>query len=127
MLATMQATLLIRTRLVRAGVAPLRRAGMLTPYLAQLIAEDVRRAGPHGRVEIRIETDCDETAVAEMRERFASLGGVRIVQRRSGEVRRVPHSPLAAASRPRAARAEIHILTLMLRRRCVPDGAAAGG
>ena len=83
MLVAMQRTPLIRTCLVRGRMATLHRAGMLTPYLAQLIADDVRRAGPHARLEIRIETDCDEATTAEVRERFAALDGVRVVLRRA--------------------------------------------
>jgi hypothetical protein len=93
--AGMKGMPLVRTRLVRPGVASLHRAGILTPYLAEVIVEDMRRAGPHVRLEIQVGADCDAEAVSLVRQRFGSLGAVHVVQRRDRRARAV--RPDAAA------------------------------
>ena len=69
--------------LVHARVGALHRIGPLTPYLAQLIIDDVRRRGPGVRVEILVGTDLDASELETVRERLAALGtrGVLVLRR----------------------------------------------
>jgi hypothetical protein len=69
---------LVRARIVRESpVRPgiLHRAGYLTPYLLQTIADDVRRGG---RVEVEVAAEADETALAWARDCCAALRAARI-------------------------------------------------
>ena len=87
------------TPLIHARVGRVHRSGFLTPYLADLILDDVRRCGPGGRIEIRLPVDADQGSLEALDARLAPLRryGVRIVCRRT----RGPHgaalSPDAAA------------------------------
>jgi len=68
----------------------IRRAGVLSPYAAELLAEDALRAGPGARLEIAVGTG---ESLEEVRRRFAWLGrrGVEVA------VRRTDRSPRRAA------------------------------
>ncbi len=69
--------------LVHARIGALHRIGPLTPYLAQLIVDDVRRHGPGARVDILVGADLDATELETVRERLAGLGsrGVVVLRR----------------------------------------------
>ena len=86
--------LLVRTTpLIHARVGGLQRSGALTPYLAELILDDVRRRGPGGRVEIRLAADADQADLEAVDAHLAPLCryGVLIVCRRT---RRPPGAAL---------------------------------
>ena len=104
-----QATgLLIRARRaaeVRAAEPPLRmwarragksggsleRAGRLTPYAAETIAEDAVRAGHGAQLELRVAASTDDLRLARVQHQFAWLGerAVRVTVRRN-DVRLLP-------------------------------------
>jgi len=85
--------------LIHARVGGLHRTGRLTPYLAELIIDDVRRRGASARVEIRLPVDADQASLAALDERLAHLRrqGVRVVCRRERRPRRTLITPDAAA------------------------------
>ena len=69
---------LVWARVVRPwppGAGTLHRAGYLTPYLVQTIAEDVRRGG---RVEIEVAADVDDAGLQWVRGCCARLRSARI-------------------------------------------------
>src|SRR5436309_9252363 len=70
--------------------AALERAGTLTPYLVEEIAEDALAAGRAARLELTVPADTDDTGVAWLRGQFTGLGtrGVEVTVRRN-----VPASP----------------------------------
>jgi len=78
------------TRLLRARVVGssgcLVRAGSLTPYTLEEVAEDARRAGRGARLEIDLEAP-DDTACSTLAVRFAWLEtyGVAVSVRRAGQ------------------------------------------
>ncbi len=84
--------------LIHARVGGLQRTGYLTPYLAELIIDDVRRRAG-GCVEIRLTADADQATLEALDERLAHLGrhGVRVVCRRARGPRRTAITPDAAA------------------------------
>ena len=66
----------IRARVVSAGdgwSGELRRAGELTPYVAQTIAEDALRAGPGARLEVTVDGDTDDAGLGRVQDQFAWL------------------------------------------------------
>lgn len=69
-----------------AGGGSLERAGALTPYLAQTIAEDAMHAGPGTRVELTVPAHTGPAGLASVEARFAQLGawGVDVRVRRQG-------------------------------------------
>ena len=85
--------------LIHARVGGLHRTGYLTPYLAELIIDDVRRRGAGGCVEIRLTADADQATLDALDERVAHLRrhGVRVVCRRERGPRRTAITPDAAA------------------------------
>jgi hypothetical protein len=87
------------TPLIQARIGALQRTGYLTPYLAELIIDDVRRRGAGARVEIRLGADADQASLDALDERLAPLRryGVRVVCRRERRPRRTALTPDAAA------------------------------
>jgi len=85
--------------LIHARVGGLQRTGYLTPYLAELIIDDVRRRGAGVCVEIRLGADADQASLDALDERLAALRrqGVRVVCRRERRSRRTAITPDAAA------------------------------
>ena len=101
----------------RSGVAPLeawarvvssrgeasgeiQRVGLLTPYTAEMIAEDALRAGRGARLEVAVPPDLSDAGLAEVQDEFAWLGerGVQV------NVRRDQHLGPHRAARPPVAR-----------------------
>jgi len=101
----------------RSGVAPLeawarvvssrgeasgeiQRVGLLTPYTAEMIAEDALRAGRGARLEVAVPPDLSDAGLAQVQDEFAWLGehGVQV------NVRRDQHLGPQRAARPPAAR-----------------------
>ena len=72
----------VRSRVVSGVGAALERAGTLTPYLVEEIAEDALAAGRAARLELTVPADTDDTGVAWLRGQFTGLGtrGVEVVQ-----------------------------------------------
>ena len=83
-----------RTPLIHVRVGRLYRSGALTPYLTELIVDDVRRRGAGGRIEIRLAPSADQADLEAVDARLAPLRryGVHIVCRRA----RRPPAPAAA-------------------------------
>jgi hypothetical protein len=54
------------------GESTFHRGGMLSPYAAEVIAEDALRAGPGARLEITVGTS-DRRTLAAVRRRFCGL------------------------------------------------------
>jgi acyl carrier protein len=78
----------------------LERAGALTPYAAQEIAEDALRAGRGARLEVSVPPGTNDAGVAWVQNQFAWLGnrGVNVVVHRDYQaVAQRPTSPHAAA------------------------------
>jgi len=85
-----------RFRIVCDGAARADHAGPLDPYTVDILVEEVRRAGPHARVEL--EAEREDSIVAAARRRLAARGV-------AVSVRRAPSSPRVwVSSPPRAAR-----------------------
>lgn len=85
----------------RPNDAPLQRAGWLTPYTAQTIAEDALTAGPGTRLELTVPAKLSDLVVTRLQQQFAWLGdrGVSVqVQRESRHGRQQSSRP-----RPHAA------------------------
>jgi acyl carrier protein len=76
-----------------AGAHALERAGRLTPYAVETIADDVRRAGAGGRLELWVTTPVSDVGLARIQERFAWT-------RMRGVELRVGRAPGSAASAP---------------------------
>lgn len=77
----------------------LQRAGWLTPYAAETIAEDALRAGPGARLEVSVPSTVSDTKLALLSDQFAWLGsrGVQVSVRRDHHldptgVRAHPHA-----------------------------------
>ncbi len=73
----LRAGLPVRTRVIAPGRAPdvtLERAGPLTPYTAQNIAEDALRAGRGARLEVIVPARTEDAGVAAVEAEFAWLG-----------------------------------------------------
>ena len=88
-----------RTPLIHVRVGRLYRSGALTPYLTELIVDDVRRRGAGVFVEIRLGADADQASLDALDERLAALRrqGVRVICRRERRSRRTAITPDAAA------------------------------
>jgi len=83
----------------RPNDAPLQRAGWLTPYTAQTIAEDAITAGPGTRLELTVPAKLSDLVVTRLQQQFAWLGdrGVSVlVQRESAHGRQSRPRPHAA-------------------------------
>jgi len=83
------------------GSAQLQRAGWLTPYTAETIAEDALSAGHGARLEVMVPSNVSDTGMALLQDQFAWLNdrGVQVVIRRDQHLRPTgqrPH-PYAAA------------------------------
>jgi len=75
----------------------IQRAGWLTPYTAETIAEDALRAGRGARLEVAVPSDVSDAGLARLQGEFAWLGerGVQV------SVRREQHrGPASARTRP---------------------------
>lgn len=81
------------------GGSILERAGRLTPYAAEDIAEDALHAGPGARLEMSVPSSTSDGIIARLAEDFAwlELRGVRV------SVHRNPVLDPGAGSRPHAA------------------------
>lgn len=93
----------VRVRVVAApgrGRGDLQRAGWLTPYAVQTIAEDALRGGRGARLEVTVPADVGDAALARLEDQFAWLGEreVRVSVRRDP-----PPGPRGPLSRPDAA------------------------
>jgi acyl carrier protein len=66
----------------------LQRAGFLTPYVAEEIAEDALRAGPGARLEVAAAPTTSDTRLASLGAQFAWLGkrGIQVSVRRDQHV-----------------------------------------
>jgi hypothetical protein len=84
-----------------AASAEIQRAGLLTPYTAETIAEDALRAGRGARLELAVPPDVSDAGLAALQDEFAWLGarGVQVSIRRDEHL-----GPIGQrASRPDAA------------------------
>jgi len=66
----------IRARVVSAGdewAGELRRAGELTPYVAETICDDALRAGPGARLEVMVDAGTDDAGLGCVQDQFAWL------------------------------------------------------
>lgn len=80
------------------GAAPtLERAGPLTPYLAETLADDVLRSGPGTRMEVLVAGPAQEQALRHVWNTFAWLGdrGVQVLVQRERHGTRLHHSSAA--------------------------------
>jgi acyl carrier protein len=80
----------------------IQRAGWLTPYTAENIAEDALRAGRGAHLEVAVPLTASDTVLAELRDEFGWLGdrGVQVTIRRDqhlGPARHAGPRPTAAA------------------------------
>lgn len=83
----------------RPNDAALQRAGWLTPYTAQTIAEDAITAGPGARLELTVPAKLSDLVLTRLQQQFAWLGdrGVSVlVQRESAPGRHSRPRPHAA-------------------------------
>jgi len=90
----------VTARVVRGHPAfgsSLARGAWLTPYMAEILTEDVMRAGPTARLEVTVPSDSSNAAVTSVVEQFAQLRrrGIQVDVRRSGQT-------VTAAERVRA-------------------------
>ncbi len=62
----------------------LERAGLLTPYFAETLADDVLRSGPGARIEVVIPAPAEEEALQHVRDAFSWLAdrGVEVMVQR---------------------------------------------
>lgn len=56
-----------------AGAKPFDRAGVLTPYLAEVLADDMRRHGPGARLDVTVAQPADDGAVVRVRAQLAAV------------------------------------------------------
>ena len=91
----------VRTRVVAAAVSrgAFERAGELTPYAVENIAEDVVRAGRGARLEVTVPASTDDAAVAAILEQLSGLADRDV----KVNLRRDPHWIPAARASVRAA------------------------
>ncbi len=82
------------------AAAEIQRAGWLTPYTAETIAEDAIRAGRGARLEVAVPSSLSDAGLAELQDEFAWLGdrGVQVSVRRDQHLGPIAHRP-----RPHAA------------------------
>ena len=88
-------------RVVRAGDGALsgpERATELTPYVAQMIAEDAARAGRGTRLELEVPAGTSDDGLAAIQGRFARLGelGVEVRVRRQHPLGSRPRDPFTS-------------------------------
>jgi acyl carrier protein len=78
----------------------IQRAGWLTPYTAETIAEDALRAGRGAKLEVAVAPTVSDVGLAQLQEEFAWLGerGVQVSVRRDQHL-----GPLGQRRRPHAA------------------------
>jgi acyl carrier protein len=78
----------------------IQRAGWLTPYTAETIAEDALRAGRGARLEVAVAPTVSDAGLVELQDEFAWLGerGVQVSVRRDHHL-----GPLGQRTRPHAA------------------------
>jgi len=78
----------------------IQRAGWLTPYTAETIAEDALRAGRGARLEVAVSSSLSDAGLARLQDEFAWLGdrGVHVSVRRDHHL-----GSLAQGARPHAA------------------------
>jgi acyl carrier protein len=83
-----------------ASANSLQRAGWLTPYTAETIAEDALRAGRGARLEVTVPPTVSDLGLSQLQEQFAWLGdrGVQVSVRRDHHL-----GPQGQAPRPHAA------------------------
>jgi acyl carrier protein len=62
----------------------LERTGLLTPYLAEVLADDVLRSGPGARIEVMVPAPARDDAIRHVRDAFSWLAqrGVQVVVQR---------------------------------------------
>jgi acyl carrier protein len=62
----------------------LERVGLLTPYLAETLADDVLRSGPGARIEVMVPAPAEEQALQHVRNAFSWLAsrGVQVLVQR---------------------------------------------
>src|SRR4029450_167239 len=60
-------------RPARGAEGPLERTGLLTPYLAEPLADDVLRSGPGARIEVMVAAPAKHDALRHVRDAFFSL------------------------------------------------------
>jgi acyl carrier protein len=80
--------------------AEIHRAGWLTPYTAENIAEDALHAGLGARLDVAVAVDVTDSVLAEIEEEFGWLGerGVQVTVRRDHHLGPMVHPhPTAAA------------------------------
>jgi acyl carrier protein len=82
------------------GSGDIQRAGWLTPYTAETIAEDALRAGRGARLEVAVPPTVSDAGLVELQDEFAWLGerGVQVSVRRDHHL-----GPLGQRTRPHAA------------------------
>jgi acyl carrier protein len=80
--------------------AEIHRAGWLTPYTAETIAQDALRAGRGARLEVAVPATLSDDGLAQLQDDFAWLGdrGVQVSVRRDHHL-----GPMAQPARPHAA------------------------
>jgi acyl carrier protein len=83
-----------------AAGAEIQRAGWLTPYTAETIAEDALRAGRGAKLDVAVPSSLSDARLAELQDEFAWLGdrGVQVSVRRDHHL-----GPMAPRARPHAA------------------------
>jgi acyl carrier protein len=66
----------------------LERAGVLTPYMAETLADDVLRSGPGARIEVLVPSPAEDLALRRVRETFGWLAdrGVQVLVQRDRQV-----------------------------------------
>jgi acyl carrier protein len=79
------------------GAGDIQRAGWLTPYTAETIADDALRAGRGARLEVTVPPNAPDATLARLQDEFGWLGerGVQVTVRR--DHRAGPLRPTAAA------------------------------
>ena len=84
----------------RASGGEIQHGGWLTPYTAEMIAEDALRAGRGARLEVAVPSTLSDDGLAELQDEFAWLGdrGVQVSVRRDHHL-----APAAQRLRPHAA------------------------
>jgi hypothetical protein len=62
----------------------LERTGVLTPYMAETLADDVLRSGPGARIEVLVPPPAEELALRRVRQTFGWLAdrGVQVMVQR---------------------------------------------
>lgn len=92
----------VRRPTAGAGGHLLERAGTLTPYLAETLADDVLRAGPGARIDLVLPDGADDAVVQRVHDAFTRIAGhgveVRVsTAHEAADRRAAPGSPRRAA------------------------------